>query len=176
MGREIRRVPGDWEHPRWRHEELTASQYGRLGKYRPCFDRDYEGACREWYANAALWCRGEHPDQKEELTPHSRWYHEWDHPPDSETCRERAWQPEEATHFQVYETVTSGTPITPVFATLDELIDHLVAHGTDWDDGRGWDRGAAEAFARSGHAFSAVMGPGGVATPRDATFWEAANP
>lgn len=32
----------------------------------------------------------------------------------------------------LYESVTEGTPITPVFATADELVEHLCTVGTEW--------------------------------------------
>jgi hypothetical protein len=179
MSREVRRVPADWQHPRWAHDELVTSQAHLAGRYQPCVDADYESACREWYADAALWCRGEHPDQQKQPRPsylaNYRWYHEWHAPPHRKCHRERAWTPEEATHYQVYETVTEGTPITPVFATLEEMVEHLVRYGTDWDDDRahpGWDRAAAVAFAGAGHAMSAVVGPSGFAGPQDGAFWD----
>lgn len=33
----------------------------------------------------------------------------------------------------LYQTVSEGSPVTPVFATADELIDHLSTVGQDWD-------------------------------------------
>jgi hypothetical protein len=35
--------------------------------------------------------------------------------------------------WQVYETVSEGTPVTPPFATKEELIEYLVEHGDFWD-------------------------------------------
>lgn len=60
MGREIREVPENWQHPT-----------NGLGAYEPMF-------------------------------AHS-------------------WTKEEATCFQVYETVTEGTPLSPVFKSLDQV-------------------------------------------------------
>jgi hypothetical protein len=43
------------------------------------------------------------------------------------------------TAFQVYETVSEGTPISPVFETRDELIDWLVNDGAGMGIGEtGW--------------------------------------
>lgn len=39
------------------------------------------------------------------------------------------WKPEDATWLQVWETVSEGTPVTPPFATRQELVDYLVQHG-----------------------------------------------
>jgi hypothetical protein len=45
--------------------------------------------------------------------------------------------------WQVWETVSEGSPITPVFSSAADLIDHLVNVGA-WD--KQWSREAAEAF------------------------------
>jgi hypothetical protein len=69
--------------------------------------------------------------------------------------------------WQVWETVSEGSPITPVFPTADALVAHLSTVGTTWDQkayvGRlakgPWRREAAEAFVRDGWAPSfAVFG------------------
>lgn len=172
MGRAIRRVPPDWEHPKYHHDWK-----GRTG-YIPLFDQDYPSVCEDWLQRVLRWERGEDEDRASLEADLGRraYYWEWDDgSPAAESYRARSWTPEEATHYQVYETVSEGTPITPVFASLRELVEHLVAHGTDWDQRRGeggWDRAAAEAFARSGQAFSGKVGPEGVTTPRDAGFWQ----
>lgn len=59
------------------------------------------------------------------------------------------WTEAEATWFQVYETVSEGTPVTPPFATRDELVEYLVKYGDFWDQhggNGGRSRKAAEAF------------------------------
>jgi len=62
--------------------------------------------------------------------------------------------------WQVWETVSEGSPVTPVFATAEALIDHLAQYGIDWDQKRGdpgWGRKSAEAFVRSEWAPSAAV-------------------
>jgi hypothetical protein len=66
MGREIRKVPKNWEHPK-----------DEQGKYKPMVD-------------------------------------------------EQEWTEEEAVCFQIYETVSEGTPVSPVFDTLADMEDWLV--------------------------------------------------
>ena len=62
--------------------------------------------------------------------------------------------------WQVWETVSEGSPITPVFATGDELIEHLVAKG-DRNDGSTYSREGAMAFVKgAGWAPSGVMSGG----------------
>lgn len=57
-----------------------------------------------------------------------------------------AWEPSDppmGDGWQVWETVSEGSPITPVFASAVGLIDHLVHVGA-WD--KKWSREAAESF------------------------------
>lgn len=149
MGREIRRVPPDWEHRKYTKNDKYF--YHNEGSYHPLYDNDYETACREWYAKAA------------EFKPskYSNWYHEYaGNPPDEEYYRSRKWTPEEATWYQMYETVSEGTPVTPAFATKQELVEYLVSYGDYWnqkDKDGGWDRRAAERFVESEWAPSMIV-------------------
>lgn len=165
MGREIRRVIPHWEHPKsepsqtWRRGRYVTEE-----RYKPMFDESYTDALNEWQKNHELWEKHEHPDQAEypEETAKHRHYAEWNgNAPDVEYYRPD-WKPEEATWYQVYETVSEGTPVTPPFATKEELIEYLVENGDFWDqrrreDGNSsmecgpWPREQAEAF---------VNGPG----------------
>jgi hypothetical protein len=104
MSREVRRVPADWQHP-------------RDGEgYRPLFPADMYAAIRdEWiakceadgYEAAVEWC-GRVPVRS-------------DYMPE--------WTAEEATHFMMYETTSEGTPISPAFATPEELARWLADTG-----------------------------------------------
>ncbi len=124
MGREIRRVPLDWEHP-----------LSERGGYEPLFDNDYETVALEWEANYRLWQEGKHPDQLGEkwgnfLEEHNyRFFWEWDSPPNKDSYRERKWTEAEAVGYQIYETVTEGTPKSPVFESLDDMVDWLIKEG-----------------------------------------------
>ncbi len=72
--------------------------------------------------------------------------------------------------WQVWETVSEGSPVTPAFATAAGLVDHLVAVGDAWDQGRGrpgWERAAAESFVRVGFAPALTMIGGESFAPRD---------
>ena len=161
MGREIRRVPPDWEHPRYTKDDAERSAL--IGKYRSLHDEDFETASEEWLQNCLLWKEGKHPDQIGKDRASYKYY--WQlagNPPDPLHYRERKWTPEEATHFQVYETVSEGTPLTPVFATKQALIDYLVSFGDFWSqhEGKGgWPKENAERFANDEFAFSMIMRP-----------------
>lgn len=68
--------------------------------------------------------------------------------------------PPEGDGWQVWETVSEGSPVTPVLPTREALIDYLVAHGDAWDQKRGeggWKRESAEAFVKAEYAMSLVM-------------------
>lgn len=129
MGRVIRRVPPNWEHPK-------EDRYGRID-YRPMFDESYEDAIAEWIENHRLWEEGKHPHQEDaETRAKYRYYAEWaGNPPSVDSYRPK-WVDGEATWYQVYETVSEGTPVTPPFATQDELIAYLATYGDEWDQRR----------------------------------------
>lgn len=150
MGREVRRVPPSWVHPR-----------DEDGHYIPLLDRDFEAELREWKEQNALWERGEHPDQEAfpqfADQPYSEWAGEI---PDPALYRPK-WA-EEPTAYQVYENVTEGTPISPVFPTKEQLIDWLVNDGSGMGLGgtrQRMSRRAAEAFVEDGSSVSMVFTP-----------------
>src|SRR3990167_4438568 len=98
MGREVRRVPADWQHPKDEH----------TGRYKPLFEGDrYEPRRKDLEENLAAdglkaaidWC-GNPPDIN-------------DYMPN--------WPESEKTHLMMYEDTSEGTPISPAFATPEEL-------------------------------------------------------
>lgn len=52
--------------------------------------------------------------------------------------------------YCLYETVSEGTPVTPVFASKEDLVDHLVNVGNFW--GEKYDRRNAEALVDTGYS------------------------
>jgi hypothetical protein len=56
---------------------------------------------------------------------------------------------QQRTAYQIYENVSDGTPVSPVFDSADELISWLITQGVS--------REAAEAFIAQGHAPSFVV-------------------
>lgn len=152
MGREIRNVIPNWEHPK-----------DDDGKYKPMFNEDFDTVFYEWVNEYELWKKGEHPSQGE--------YPYWEYagaPPDPEYYRP-VW-PESVTWIQMYETVSEGTPVSPAFKTKKELVDYLVEHGDFWDQGRGdggWERENAEKFVKGGWSPSGALIDGKYKTTRD---------
>lgn len=146
MGRQIRRVPKGWEHPK------RVQQYDMSGRmvedYWPLHDEDFESAMKEWLEGRALWLEGKHPDQAESEptscpATEEGWARWGGSSPDPDSYRP-AWKEEERTCFQVYETVSEGTPVSPVFETEEELV--------LWLTRQGYSEHAARAFVRAGSA------------------------
>lgn len=173
MGREIRRVPPNWQHPK--SDEM---------QYNPLYDRDFDTELEEWLSEYRAWKK---TGYAEECVRHPEFvsmgpaaaFADWQGgPPDPEYYRPN-WTPEEATWFQMYETVTEGTPVTPPFATEEELIQYLVKNGTFWDQRRGdgpWSEKAARGMVQRGWAPSMMIvsdgeTPESLITPRDEAMY-----
>ncbi len=140
MGREIRRVPKDWEHPK-----------DDNGRYKPQFERTYKEAAEDWLKSLSDFqgdVDGEKTEAIKEYDTHYFW--DWDGgPPDKEY-----YMPEfesEATAYQIYENVSEGTPVSPVFETEAEMIEWLIE--------KGYTEKAASEFVKQGYAFSMMFSP-----------------
>jgi hypothetical protein len=142
VGREIRRVPKDWKHPR---DE-------RKDRFIPMFDYDFDSRMEEWYQEWQLWKQGKHDDQRD----YPFW--EYEYPPDPDTCRPTF--DSEPTHYQIYETVSEGTPKSPVFESLDDMVDWLIQEGHS--------EKAARNFAQDGYVPSMVMN---ITPGKEPKFW-----
>lgn len=131
MGKEIRRVPPNWEHPK-------GEEYGEA-RFIPLHDgMYYEFKAQAWLENNELWMSGLHPNQSDE-----KYYFNYEPPPLREEYTNV--KPEECTWYQVYETSSEGTPLTPPFETKEELINYLVEHGDRIHRG-GYSRESVTAF------------------------------
>lgn len=127
MGREIRRVPSRWEHPRYTAEDTTRRD--TVGEYRPLLDGDYEAEKAEWLENLAAWEAGTHPDRSRPDAPPEYW--DWSGSPPSRS-EYVPYSSADATWFQLYETVSEGTPLSPPFTTKDELVEWLASNPDFW--------------------------------------------
>lgn len=165
-------VPPNWEHPK---KQVLNFRKGTVEwQYQPMYDSSYIERMDEWIANYQLWKEGKHHDQLNgSAAGHAR-YAEWAGDPPQHEYYRPEWTKEERTWFQVYETVSEGTPVTPPFATREELVEYLVQNGDFWDQQRRaegdsimncapWTREAAERFVMgSGWAPSLIMSGGKV--------------
>lgn len=187
MGREIRRTPVGWVPPRIMVQRLVGEPDMSRGLVAAFFDRPlamveefqpqqdrtlaqaHEAAKAEradWLARRAeiideygqeFYDDGvrefdeEGPEVASDGTSYAAYYR-----PD--------WSEAEMDGYQLYEVVTEGTPVTPSFATKEELIDYLVEHGQEWMGngyGGSMNRADAEGLVNAGFAMSLmVLGDG----------------
>ena len=149
MGREVRRVPADWQHP---IDPAT-------GRYKPLFEgKDFAERLRKWNEENAKWSRGEFPDYADEAN-RKMTYSEWDGDQPKSCDYMPAWPDAERTHLMMYEDTSEGTPISPAFATPEELARWLAdtnasAFGNDGASYEAWLR-----IAQGGWAPSMVFTP-----------------
>lgn len=128
MGREIRKVPAGWEHPR-----------KESGDYQPMFDEYYGDKLAEWIEDNKMWDNGTHPDlkghpeRKEEYPFYSMWGGD---APDVLYYQHKKYSDEELTHIQLYQTTSEGTPISPVFKAdeIDKLCEYAAENYSTFAD------------------------------------------
>ena len=104
MGREVRRVPENWEHPK---EED--------GKYKPLNPAEsFDVHMEDWrYEKQVANEEGHTPEYIEQIKP------------DRENNYMPEWSDGEATHYQMYETTSEGKPISPVMESPEKLASWL---------------------------------------------------
>lgn len=151
MGREVRRVPADWQHP-------TDGRYknGAI-RYVPMFDKSHAEALRlyieedlpAWIEGERLWRvegKVKHHDGRvqkvseliaeyrndasrahraPDVPDHEWWGGDIPSPPNPKHYMPD-WPAEQRTHYMMYEDTSEGTPISPAFATPEELARWLV--------------------------------------------------
>lgn len=139
MGREVRRVPATWQHPkdeRWNDK-----------RYKPLYDgSQYEPRKKDWLDTLAEkglqktldWCGN--PPNQEDYMPN--------------------WPDAERTHYMMYEDTSEGTPISPAFATPEELARWLTDTGASLFGGMTASYEAWLNIARDGWAPSMVIDSG----------------
>jgi len=123
MSRECRRVSANWQHPK-----------DSSGRYIPLHDRDFEAELVEWLEEKGQWARGLRqiyapvgwiPRKPEDGESYEKWNGECpcqdDYMPN--------WPDDIRTHYQMYETTSEGTPISPVMASPEELAHWLADNG-----------------------------------------------
>jgi len=170
MGREVRRVPAGWQHPKRPNGHFDSLMGGGYASRLREWERGREqwalGLRRNYGSGGKRWVRVEEGDARHTWA-------EWDgeRPVASDYMPE--WPEGEATHFMMYETTSEGSPISPAFATPEELARWLADTGASSFAGRGasyegWLRVCRGGFAPSmvaivpergaGAAFSGVDG------------------
>lgn len=127
--RELRMVPPTWNHPK-----------DADGNFRPLFD-GFSAAYNRWHEANEQWNNGFWlniwTSVWEPITDDERHYTyaEW-----AGECPRREnympeWDAAEATHLMLYEITSEGTPLSPIFATSEELARWLATNRiTVWAD------------------------------------------
>ena len=162
MGREVRKVPAGWAHPKYED-----------GCFRPLLAGNYRAALDEWKMEHKHWIAGwktaygsdpvglEDDDGKwtaregDSLTRMT--FEEWHGSCPAEEHYMPEWPAEECKLLMMYETCSEGTPISPAMETPEELAMWLVdnqasAFGDQTASYEGWLR-----TIKRGWAVSAVV-------------------
>jgi hypothetical protein len=153
MSREVRRVPANWQHPKFKHFDWIRRIEEE--RYQPMHDQPFAPAMREWIAAWEAWERGERPDYcTEENMALPYW--EWEGPPPDPNYYRPDWPEAERTHLMMYESTSEGTPISPAFETPEELARWLADNNASAFGGSTASYEAWLRIARGGYAPSAI--------------------
>ena len=163
MGREVRRVPADWQHPKrpdGRHEPLFEGDMFDGSK------EEHDEELRKWNARK---CDVEDPSYYDDHT-----FEDWHGGPPCIDDYMPDWPDDQKTHLMMYETCSEGTPISPAFATpellarwlADNNASAMASEGATYEQ---WLRVARGGFAPS---MVATMTPQGPTNLRSGVAWK----
>jgi hypothetical protein len=112
MGREMRRVPADWHHP---------IDY-KTRRHRPLMEGPWEAAAEDWDRTKAAFDRGE-DENGDPLSESAKGYtfDEWHGKRPEHADYMPTWPEAQRTHYQMYETCSEGTPISPVLESPEAV-------------------------------------------------------
>lgn len=161
MGREVRRVPASWNHPK-----------NGDGHFIPLYEGgNYQIRSAEWDEEYQAW-----QDYKvRSYKAGERWrvrepsdgdrYTDYAGPRPSPDDYMPDWPAEQRTHLMMYEDTSEGTPLSPAFVTPEDLARWLVdneasAFGSSTGSYEGWLRVAQGGFAPSMIVSGGVMQSG----------------
>lgn len=140
MGHSVRKVPANWEHPKDENgcyiplfdgfnAELEGWREG-LRRWNDGLVEDFGGLTRMPSDNASD--RAWKPKPADVTGSYSEWVGKDEPNPQSYTLD---WPVVERTHFQVYQNITEGSPVSPVFESLNEIAQWLVDNPGKFYDG-----------------------------------------
>lgn len=155
MGREVRKVPANWQHPK--------DDEGRFIPLLDGADGRFASADAEWNEGFAKWreglCRGYRDREWKPIDPKYaslRWTDYSGSRPSPDDYMPD-WPESERTHLMMYEDTTKGTPISPAFETPEELARWLVDNNASANGGQGASYEGWLRVANGGLAPSMVM-------------------
>lgn len=123
---EVRKVPADWQHPVSDMGRYSDGSIAYVGLF-----ADYRAAREMWLSQRDQWSAGLHELQRGiwEPIPASLAGYTYEEVNGAQPVPEDFmpdWPPAECTHFQMYETCTEGSPISPPFESVEALCHWLV--------------------------------------------------
>lgn len=186
MGREVRRVPAHWEHPKYPSDPRRLGGMvptNRAGGYRPMYAYDFDECVEEWKRELQAWM--DNYDNWEAGKPGT--YHTEEDiekyvyfdtyagppPPPPNPYEYMGNQDLENGWYALYETVSEGTPLSPSFETAEELVDWLATNKDYWGHTRS--RENAEGMVRHGWAPSMIFSFDTIYTPETMNFVKAGD-
>ncbi len=157
MSRQIRRVPASWQHP----EQIN--QYSNKKEYRSLMQWDYKEELKEFYEELEVYYKEYEEFEDGEI------FWEWE---EYETSKEKwttyedwAWKPPTPPNpydymptgewYQLFQTVSEWTPLSPPFETQKELIKWLTNNKDFW--GTQWSPEWAKHIVESWFAMSGIF-------------------
>jgi len=161
MGREVRRVPADWQHPK----DVVLGPSGPVERYRPLFPGErYQNDVDSWDEDCAKWKAGWRPDYCTDPDSRAMTFEQWEGQRPHRDDYMPDWPAEQRTNLMMYEDTSEGTPISPAFAAPEELAQWLADNGASWfgDSTATYERWLR--VARGGWAPSLVVVDGAVAS------------
>jgi hypothetical protein len=153
-------VPPRWQHPtEWGTDWRTGQPKLR---FIALLDGDYEKEAAAWEEKNAQWERGfVHDWSTNGWTPkgaeHDCSFEQWHGARPKAEHYMPVFESGTATHLMMYETTSEGTPISPAFATPEELARWLADNNASAFGGEGASYEAWLNMARGGWAPSAVL-------------------
>ena len=142
MSREVRKVPANWKHP--------VDDGGVLVPLH----------ARSFAVDAAMWDEGKSQWSAEQTALYESSYEEWEGPRPVADEYMPEFPDHERTHWQMYETTSEGTPISPVMESPEALAKWLADSGASSFGSRTATYEQWLRVARGGWAPSAVVAGG----------------
>ena len=138
MGREVRKVPKDWQHPIKFVGSMNRIHFVPLYRF-----RDLSEEIKEWDEEKIQWDSGAFwNDSSYDKYKHLSYEEYAGRRPDYKYHMPK-WNKEDATHYMMYETCSEGCPISPAFETPEDLAKWLVDNnasvfGSRTEEYEGW--------------------------------------
>jgi len=161
MGREIRRVPANWKHPKGvggREFQPLSDNYLEHLKY---FKEDVEDFIKHM---TDVIEKGETIIYDNVFKTPQEVYDYLNE--DNQMCptNVNGYMPS-GKWYQLFETVSEGTPLSPPFETKEELIEWLTNNVDYW--GNKWSSAGAKDIVESGFALSGIFSGGKMYSPEE---------